>query len=143
MIAHGSCGHIAAVEQQHAIGAQLCCLSAGTCCCAHRIGYSRCSCRISDGPTGLIDCPCVLPVAEKAMLQGLYCTQSDFGSLLMDSHSFYRTQWVGHLPRDFPIKWRHDAFVQEVGPTRLNWGDLTGGLMEGREAGKCYWPLWQ
>ena len=42
------------------------------------------------------------------------------------------------MPADYPhdqIPWRDNAFVNETGPTRLRWGDISGGIMEGAEAG--------
>lgn len=69
----------------------------------------------------------------------MYCVlQYDYGHLLQESHRFYRSQWVGTLPADYPhdqIPWRGNAFINETGPTRLNWGDISGGIMEGAEAG--------
>jgi len=61
--------------------------------------------------------------------------QYDYGSMLNNSHQFYRSQWIGTLPADYDIPWRGNAFVDEVGPPTLNWGDISGGIMEGREAG--------
>ena len=61
--------------------------------------------------------------------------QYDYGSMLNSSHQFYRSQWVGTLPADYDIPWRGNAFVDEVGPPTLDWGDISGGIMEGREAG--------
>lgn len=58
--------------------------------------------------------------------------------MLGNSHQFYRSQWVGALDgQDGIPKWRTSpyAFTKEVGPTRLNWGDITGGVMEGADAG--------
>lgn len=61
--------------------------------------------------------------------------QVDWGLLLNLTHHFYRSQWVGTLPAGYDIKYRDDAFVTETGPTRLNWGDISGGIMEGGLAG--------
>lgn len=61
--------------------------------------------------------------------------QYDYGSMLTSSHQFYRSQWVGELPADYDIPWRSSAFTTDVGPTTLDWGDMSGGIMEGREAG--------
>ncbi|KAL3152997.1 hypothetical protein ABBQ38_012024 [Trebouxia sp. C0009 RCD-2024] len=60
----------------------------------------------------------------------------DYGALLDSSHDFYRSQWIGALEGhdDIP-SWRGDAFTYEIGPARLKWGDISGGLMEGGEAG--------
>ncbi|KAL3140940.1 hypothetical protein ABBQ32_005469 [Trebouxia sp. C0010 RCD-2024] len=60
----------------------------------------------------------------------------DYGELLDSSHDFYRSQWIGALEGhdDIP-SWRGDAFTYEFGPARLNWGDISGGLMQGGEAG--------
>ncbi len=61
--------------------------------------------------------------------------QYDYGTMLINSHQFYRSQWIGTLPADYDISWRSDAFTTEVGPTTLDWGDITGGVMEGATAG--------
>jgi len=61
--------------------------------------------------------------------------QYDYGSMLNSSHQFYRSQWIGTLPADYDIAWRGDAFVDETGPTALDWGDISGGIMEGGLAG--------
>lgn len=65
--------------------------------------------------------------------------QYDYGHLLNQSHQFYRSQWVGTLPADYPheqIPWRYNAFENEAGPTSLRWGkNMAGGIMEGGEAG--------
>lgn len=65
--------------------------------------------------------------------------QYDYGQMLGKSQAFYRSQWVGNLEGvNFalpPPTWRGDAFTTEVGPTSLNWGDITGGVMEGGDAG--------
>ena len=55
--------------------------------------------------------------------------------MLGQSHKFYRSQWVGALPEGYDIPYRGNAFTNETGPTRLAWGDITGGIMEGGEAG--------
>ena len=65
----------------------------------------------------------------------LVLLQYDYGDMLKTSHQFYRSQWVGALPDGYDIPYRGNAFTTEVGPTKLNWGDITGGMMEGREAG--------
>ncbi len=56
--------------------------------------------------------------------------QHDYGNMLNSSHQFYRSQWIGMLPADYDIPWRGNAFVDEVGPRTLNWGDISGGIME-------------
>lgn len=61
--------------------------------------------------------------------------QYNYGDMLKHSHEFYRSQWVGALPDGYDVPWRYNAFTTEVGPTKLAWGDITGGIMEGREAG--------
>lgn len=69
----------------------------------------------------------------------LMCLQYNYGQMLGKSQAFYRSQWVGDLSSvNFelpPPSWRGDAFTTEVGPVRLNWGDITGGVMEGGDAG--------
>ena len=66
----------------------------------------------------------------------LTCLQYDYGQMLSNSQAFYRSQWVGNLAGVDTPSWRGDAFTTEVGPTSLNWGDITGGVMEGGDAGK-------
>lgn len=61
----------------------------------------------------------------------------DFGELLSSSHEFYRSQWIGALEGHDVPSWRGDAFTYEVGPARLKWGDISGGVMEGGEAGEA------
>lgn len=61
--------------------------------------------------------------------------QYDWGHMLDNSHQFYRSQWVGALEGQDVPQWRSNAFTYEVGPTKLNWGDITGGVMEGGDAG--------
>ena len=58
--------------------------------------------------------------------------------MLSNSHRFYRSQWIGTLPADYDISWRSNAFTTDVGPTALDWGDMSGGIMEGREAGNLF-----
>ena len=73
----------------------------------------------------------------------MLCLQYDYGQMLGKSQAFYRSQWVGDLSNppngvNFelpPPSWRKDAFTTEVGPAQLNWGDITGGVMEGGDAG--------
>ncbi len=77
----------------------------------------------------------VLFLLNEQRLNLFAAVQYDYGSMLNSSHQFYRSQWIGTLPADYDIAWRGDAFVDEVGPTTLNWGDISGGIMEGREAG--------
>lgn len=55
--------------------------------------------------------------------------------MLGKSQAFYRSQWVGNLAGVDAPSWRGDAFTLEVGPTKLNWGDISGGVMEGGDAG--------
>ena len=59
----------------------------------------------------------------------------DYGALLNKSHDFYRSQRVGSLEGQDVPSWRADAFTNEIGP-KSNWGDITGGVMEGAEAGR-------
>ena len=66
----------------------------------------------------------------------LVCFQYDFGQMLGNSQAFYRSQWVGNLAGVDAPAWRGDAFTTEVGPPKLNWGDITGGVMEGGDAGR-------
>ena len=65
--------------------------------------------------------------------------QYNYGTMLTSSHQFYRSQWVGTLPANYDIPWRGNAFTQDVGPPTLNWGDMSGGSMEGREAGDMHY----
>ncbi|KAL3150937.1 hypothetical protein ABBQ32_000684 [Trebouxia sp. C0010 RCD-2024] len=68
----------------------------------------------------------------------VYPKTYDYSKMLDYSHQFYRSQWVGDLDGHNGIPtWRASpyAFTTEVGPTRLNWGDITGGVMEGGDAG--------
>ena len=79
-------------------------------------------------------------IAEKvgSDIRVLICLQYDYGQLLGRSQDFYRSQWVGNLAgKDVP-SWRGSAFTAEVGPTigKLDWGDITGGVMEGGDAGR-------
>lgn len=60
----------------------------------------------------------------------------NYGALLNNSHDFYRSQWVGSLEGQDVPSWRGDAFTNEIGPTKLNWGDITGGVMDGADAGR-------
>ena len=63
------------------------------------------------------------------------CLQYDYGQMLGSSQAFYRSQWVGNLAGVDAPSWRGDAFTTEVGPSKLSWGDITGGVMEGGNAG--------
>ena len=62
--------------------------------------------------------------------------QYDYGQMLSNSQAFYRSQWVGSLAGVDAPAWRGDAFTTEVGPTSLKWGDISGGVMEGGDAGR-------
>lgn len=76
---------------------------------------------------------------EQWVLMCFTCLQYDYSKMLDYSHQFYRSQWVGDLDGHNGIPtWRASpyAFTTEVGPTRLNWGDITGGVMEGGDAGR-------
>ena len=66
----------------------------------------------------------------------LVCLQYDYGQMLGKSQDFYRSQWVGDLTGRGAPSWRGNAFTTELGPSKLNWGDITGGVMEGGDAGR-------
>ena len=66
----------------------------------------------------------------------LFHLQYDYSQMLDRSHQFYRSQWVGALEGQDVPDWRTSAFTYEVGPKGLNWGDITGGVMEGGDAGQ-------
>ena len=67
--------------------------------------------------------------------ESLPVDEYNYGALLNGSLEFYRSQWVGSLEGQDVPSWRGDAFTYEVGPSSLDWGDITGGVMEGGDAG--------
>ena len=83
---------------------------------------------------------CLLHGISKAMLSDrfLVVLQYNYGTMLTSSHQFYRSQWIGTLPAGYDIPWRSNAFTTDVGPPTLDWGDMSGGIMEGREAGSTH-----
>lgn len=67
--------------------------------------------------------------------ESLLVDEYNYSALLNGSLEFYRSQWVGSLEGQDVPSWRGDAFTHEIGPSSLDWGDISGGIMEGGEAG--------
>ena len=80
--------------------------------------------------------PLPLAVFATRSLRQAPVDEYNYGALLNSSHDFYRSQWVGSLPSQDVPSWRGNAFTNEIGPAKLNWGGITGGIMEGADAGR-------